>query len=660
MVAGDTPSTRRAHQPALDGLRGVAVAMVLLFHGGVSWMTGGYVGVSVFFTLSGFLITGLLLSEHHETGHVSLGRFFSRRARRLMPASLLCLTLIAVAAAVGAFDGLPHVRRDILASLLQVANWNALSNGTSYADLIARSSGQLGPVDHFWSLSIEEQFYWIWPLVCLGLFRLRRRVSPAVSVVGLAIIFVVAAPVVAHVWGPNAAYWATPARMGEILVGAALAALMSGRDWRGRYVPWLGLAGLVVIVLAGVTWPADGGPAYHGWLGAFALASVALIVGLQPQSPLQRAFSVRPLVHLGRISYGVYLFHWPVIAIMTERRTGVGGWGLFAIWVTVTLVIAELSFHLLEQPIRNRTAPVRVVATGMASAMAMVAVLVLIVVPVPDSVFSGSTDVPATFATTAPPTPQPTPPPTSAPSSSEGSSTTSVVATSTTVPAPAEPVQMLLLGDSTAMALGEGMQVWATARPAEVQLASLAAPGCGVVRGSVMFGDGGGVFRSRCDEVLDRDLPQLLATTVPDVVAVMVTVPDTVERLWSDAEGPLHPTDARYAARMLADYRALSDELLAAGVAHIAWIAPPFPAANWLGSTTGEVNVADWAVYEDTLRAVAAEHPDVSTVVRVDEWFAAHDTDNTIRTDGLHMSPAGALRVMDEFLGAELLRLARS
>ncbi len=654
MGDGDITSTRRAHQPALDGLRGLAVAMVLLFHGGVSWMTGGYVGVSVFFTLSGFLITGLLLTEHQGTGRVSLGRFFSRRARRLMPASLLCLTGIAVAAAVGAFDGLPHVRRDILASLLQVANWNALSNGTSYADLIARSSGQLGPVDHFWSLSIEEQFYWIWPLVCLGLLRVRRRVPPTLSLVGLAVVFVAAAPVVAHVWGPNAAYWATPARMGEILVGAALAALVSGRELRGRVLPWLGLAGLVAIVFAGVTWPADGGPAYHGWLGVFALASAALIVGLQAQSPLQRAFSAQPLVHLGRISYGVYLFHWPVIAIVTERRIGVGGWGLFAIWVVITLVIAELSFHLLEQPIRNRTSPVRVVATGMASAMAMVALLVVIVVPVPDSVFSGSTDVPATFATTVPPTSGSSPAPTSTESRVP---TSSIAASSTTAPAPSEPIQVLLLGDSTAMALGEGMQDWAAARPAEVQLASLAAPGCGLVRGSVMFGDGGGVFRARCDQVLDQDLPQLLATTVPDLVVVMVTVPDNVERLWSDTEGPLRPTDPRYASRMLADYRTISDELVAAGVEHIAWLAPPLPAANWLGSTTGELDPSGLAVYDDTLLAVAADHPDVSTVVRVDDWFAAHDTDNTIREDGLHMSPTGALRVMDEFLGAELLRL---
>ncbi len=176
MSGRDPIAQGRGHQPALDGVRGVAVALVLLFHGGFSWMSGGYVGVSVFFTLSGFLITGLLMAEHDRDGSISVRSFYVRRLRRLMPASLLCLAAVSVAAAFGEFGGLPNVRRDILAALFQVANWNALANGTSYADLIARTAGQVGPVDHFWSLSVEEQFYWIWPIVAvLGLSWLRRR-----------------------------------------------------------------------------------------------------------------------------------------------------------------------------------------------------------------------------------------------------------------------------------------------------------------------------------------------------------------------------------------------------------------------------------------------------------------------------------------------------
>ena len=160
------------------------------------------------------------------------------------------------------------------------------------------------------------------------------------------------------VWGPDAAYWATPARLGEILVGAALAAVMTGRRWAWRGLPWLGAAGLAVIVLALPSrGPPISGPAYTGWLGVFALASAALIAGLQAASPLRSVCSVAPLVYLGRISYGVYLYHWPLFAVLTARRVGVDGWGLFAVRVAVTLAVAMASFHLLEQPIRYGRAP---------------------------------------------------------------------------------------------------------------------------------------------------------------------------------------------------------------------------------------------------------------------------------------------------------------
>ena len=240
-----------AYQPALDGLRAVAVTMVLLFHGGVGWMRGGYIGVSIFFTLSGFLITTLLITEFGTSGRVGVTSFWARRARRLMPASLVCIGAISVLGAAGVWTGVGHLRRDALGALFQVANWVQLAAGESYTDLQRRDAGIVSPFDHFWSLSIEEQFYWVWPLAFWALARLaRRRGWTMTAVVGsVTAVCAAAAPLVALVWGRDAAYFATPARAAEILLGAWLAvALVEGRV---RPQAWMAPAGAVVAARAG-------------------------------------------------------------------------------------------------------------------------------------------------------------------------------------------------------------------------------------------------------------------------------------------------------------------------------------------------------------------------------------------------------------------------
>jgi peptidoglycan/LPS O-acetylase OafA/YrhL len=657
-MARDGASTPRDHQPALDGVRGLAVALVLLFHGGFTWMTGGYVGVSVFFTLSGFLITGLLLREHRTTGRVAMGAFYARRVRRLMPASLFCLAAICVAAAFGEFAAVTNLRRDVLAALLQVANWNALLGDNSYAELIARNAGGIGPTDHFWSLSVEEQFYWVWPLVCAVAFsRVRSASARRTTMIVAAAVAVAAAPLIAAVWGPDAAYWATPARLGEILVGAALAVVIAGRELRHRWLPWLGAVGTAVIVAAAVWWPADRGPAYQGWLGVFALSSVALIAGLQVPGPLRTAFSVGPLVHLGRISYGVYLYHWPIFAMLTPRRTGWDGVGLFVVRMALTLAVAELSFHLLEQPIRRSTTRGARVAWVSATATVAVAVVTMIAVPAPEPAFSISVDVPKTFAsTTAPATSMA---PTTSPSTVVSDDTpTTVVATSTTA-VHTGPARVLLVGDSTAVALSEGLLGWADDRPEQVQVASLAKPGCGLLRNSAMAGDDGERFTAACNRVFDRELPELLASGAPEVALVMVTVPDVVERVWTNEEGVLRPGDPRYAARLRDDYAAFAATLHDAGVEHVVWVVPPRPSERWLQSIFNPVRDDEWATFVGTIEDAAALHPDSSRVVRLDEWMRANEpTDGSMRPDGLHLTPAAAAVVMDRFIGPLLLSTA--
>ena len=221
-------STRIAYQPALDGVRALAVMAVLLFHGEVAGFGGGYLGVSVFFTLSGFLITTLLATETADTGRVRFGEFYARRVRRLLPASIMLVLLIVFAAwTTDWFDAVTDLRSQIVGSLLQVANWVFLSNGGSYQELLQQASGSASPLDHYWSLAIEEQFYWLWPIAFAGLWRVgRHRRGRLIALGVVTAIFVAAAPATAAIWGSDAAYWASPA--------AAPRRFCSEHSWRLR------------------------------------------------------------------------------------------------------------------------------------------------------------------------------------------------------------------------------------------------------------------------------------------------------------------------------------------------------------------------------------------------------------------------------------------
>ena len=351
---------RLEYQPALDGVRAVAVAMVLLFHGGVGWMGGGYIGVSVFFTLSGYLITSLLLAEADATGAVRVGAFLSRRARRLLPASAVCIVAVAVCSRYGLLDGVANLDRDLLGATFQVQNWVLLASGDSYTDVLATVGGQRSPLEHYWSLAIEEQFYWVWPLV-FGWLATRHRALLSRRLAVMTIAAGVAAPLIAIVWGGDAAYWATPARLAEILVGAWLAVVLTGRRLGGMRSAWLAAAGTCA---PWSCWrsvlPSDGGLMYRGALPLVGVASALLIAGLQAPGTLRSLLALAPFVALGRISYGVYLFHWPIYVIVDEARTGLSGPALLGLRLAATGIAATLSYVLIERPIRNadwRAAP---------------------------------------------------------------------------------------------------------------------------------------------------------------------------------------------------------------------------------------------------------------------------------------------------------------
>ncbi len=653
------PGDQFSYQPALDGLRGVAVALVLFFHGGFTWMAGGYVGVSVFFTLSGFLITSLLILEHQRTGTVSWPGFVTRRAKRLLPASLLCLLAISLLAWNGEFAAVPHLRRDVIASVLQVANWNALSGSGSYADLLSRASGVTSPIDHYWSLAVEEQFYWVWPFVALLLLRVSKgRARLFVNLSLLALAGIVAARVIATNWGPDAAYWATPARLGEILVGAALAGGCLLWRQRPRWLGLVGVAGLAVVLWVAVEWPTRGGPAYDGWLGVFSLASAALILGLQAPGPLRRAFSAGPLVWLGRISYGVYVYHWPVYVLANARSLNLRGWPLFVVRIAITLAVAVISHWLIEQPVRRSRPRPRMAMSLAIPVSALVVLLAVLVVPAQPARRRVSAATATTTTTTTTSTPSATTADDRAPMVPVVSSTST---SSTTTTLPAGPVNVVLIGDSTAVALNDGLTAWA-AEATNRREVSVASIGCGLIRHTLMLGDENGKFTRQCSIALDKNLPQAIAAQQADTAMIMVTIPDGAMRQWSSDEGMLPWSDERYAERMLDDYRTMADVLIADGVRHIAWIVPPTPAEWWLGweAERNYFTPDAWSALRGVLETVQREHPDVVQVVRLDEWFVTSgaDGDPAMREDGLHLTEAGAMRVMDEFLGPVLLRLS--
>ena len=365
---------RIPHVPALDGLRGAAVVGVLLFHSG--HLRGGYLGVDLFFVLSGFLITSLLLAEWRHGTRIHLGAFWVRRARRLLPALLLVVLAVGgYAAFVAAPTELARIRSDALATLGYVANWHSIGSGNDYWALFRAPS----PFEHTWSLAIEEQFYLVWPVIFVAVGAIVRRTRRPIAPVVLAVAgiggagFATLALVLASGGASDArVYFGTDTRAPAILLGASLAALVA---WRGTTSSTRGRVALEAVGLAGVGWLAWawvdlGGQdrlLLRGGLLASGVAAVAVLAAAAHplRGPIAIACSAVPLRLLGLVSYGLYLWHWPVFVWLDQARTGLDGWGLTAVRVGVSLAIAVVSYTLVEAPIRRgalRGRPIRVVA----------------------------------------------------------------------------------------------------------------------------------------------------------------------------------------------------------------------------------------------------------------------------------------------------------
>ncbi len=344
----------RVHLAALDGLRGVAILGVLLFHTG-RLLPGGFLGVDLFFALSGYLITDLLLREAGRTGTVALTAFWGRRIRRLLPALATMLVVVTLVVRAVAPD---DVVRTTLADgpwvQLNLVNWHLLAESASYWDRFA--SGRV--FEHLWSIAVEEQFYLVWPVLVLLVARRGRRVHRRVAMtaalvcaVSFALMVVLLDPA-----DPTRVYTGTDTRAFSLLAGAAVAT-QPVRDALARAVDrWAGVLTSLLAAGIGTTWLlADGvdtGWLFTGGLFAHSLCS-ALLIGLCVQAPhagVAKALSWQPLQWLGRISYSLYLWHWPVFVLFSPAA----GWGRTAIACAVSIGVAALSKYLVEDPVRFR------------------------------------------------------------------------------------------------------------------------------------------------------------------------------------------------------------------------------------------------------------------------------------------------------------------
>lgn len=351
---------RRGYLPALDGLRAVAVVAVFAYHLGVPFLPGGFLGVDLFFVLSGFLITTLLVAEGEETGRIRIGRFWLRRARRLLPALIGMLTVSCAAAVLVGRDLTAGLRQQLLGAALYSSNWVQIATGSSY---VQRDSPSL--LTHLWSLAVEEQFYLLWPFVVillLSFFTERRSRVLAVSALAVLSGIWMAVNTTAGA-DPTRIYVGTDTHEFGLLLGAALA-LALRRPAAGRPVPsgthprvrgsWVGLTGLAGVI-TGMTVLSDSSTGtFRGGLFLVDLCAVMLVAAAASgDGPVGRIFALPALTWVGRRSYAIYLWHWPIIVILERLVPATPPrWPVVAAATIATLAATEISYRLVERPIR--------------------------------------------------------------------------------------------------------------------------------------------------------------------------------------------------------------------------------------------------------------------------------------------------------------------
>ena len=642
-------SRRVTYVPGLDGLRALAVLAVMAYHGGLSFLPGGFFGVDAFFVLSGFLITTLLLAESAASGRVRLGAFWARRARRLVPALLLVLLFVVLytryVAGPGAY---PSLRGDTLATLLYSANWRFVADGQSYGAL----TGPVTPLLHMWSLAIEEQFYIVWPLVVLALVRRRRRTAGSAPSVlfGLSLVGALASALDMalrfHPGGnPTTVYFSTDTHAQSLLIGTALGAGLA--RWRqasageGRasepsrraraMVGGTGVLGVAVCAWAWSQLSYGQSLVYRGGflLVSLSVAAVVASLVLRPAGALSRLLSIPPLRFLGRISYGMYLWHFPIDIALGPGPTHLQGIGLFLLRSGVTVAVSTLSYYGLELPVRTGSVPAltRLRLGAPAAVVGAAALVAVTTLPAPAS----GAPLPSSSLVTA----------------AGGPAVSGAFAHA--------PVRVLLVGDSVALTLGAGLGD--AAHQAGISLEDEGILGCGVAMGTVMWADIDGQEQQApvvppCQSDPSTGVPwpaawrSWLAEVRPNVVVLLAGRWEVVDRLYDGRRtNILHPAFAAYVKDMLEE---AVDVGTSTGARMVLMTAPCYSLGDQFdGSPFPEDDPGRVEAYNRLVEEVAAEHPgtvavqDLYAMVCPGGRFTPNLHGTPLRTpDGIHFDTA--------------------
>jgi len=618
---------RLGYVPALDGIRAVAVLGVLLYHGGAPGFGGGFLGVNIFFVLSGFLITSLLVGEWASTSAIRLGQFWARRARRLLPALLVLLIAVALYVRFVADPGqFPDLRFDSLSTLLYVANWHFIYSGGNYFDLASQSS----PVVHMWSLSIEEQFYIVWPPVALLLLHVGRRLRPsrhlwpigAVAAVGALASAATMRFLFEHGSSVTRVYEGTDTRCQDILVGASLAIGMA--MWAARRHPlppavpapatptrassgrriqpivaWEITAGPLRSVLQAFGWCTMVGGLYlwsqlsgpspmlfKGGSFLFAIGVALVLFCVVTAQGLALAVTLGNPVfrYIGKISYGTYLWHVPLFVVLDASRLHIHGLPLLTVRVASSLAVASASYYLVEQPIRrNAVRSLGQWKTWLATSAAFVAVAVITVAA------TAPTGTPATGATS--------------------------------VPVPVgprylgRPVVVTMFGDSLAFTAGLSLSDTHASDPYDVTFHSEGTLGCGVMTDSGRIVHG---VESQPPAVCAAASPasvqwphvwaDRLAEQHPNVVMVLAGRWEAADQILTGT--PQHAGEAGFDAVLRSDLELAVRTGTATGAYMVLLTAPCNSSGEQPdGQAWPEDTPARRLAYDRVLRSVAAEHP---------------------------------------------------
>ena len=656
--------TRMGYQPALDGLRALSVIAVILYHAGIHWIPGGFIGVEVFFVVSGFLITSLMLDEQHVSGKVSLKQFWVRRARRLLPALFTMLIASLVAVTYFAKDSAPDFRQDVLPALGYFSNWWQIY----FVDTPYFAANSVPMLRHLWSLAVEEQWYVLWPIAfvfVLGNKRIPRWISAVV--IGLLAAGVMVGTALAFVADDetriNFLYLSTITRSSGLLLGAALACIW--HPWKKAVVRFakvrsglsdvLALGALAMLGYISAVIHVSDEQLYSGGLAASTIASAVIIavVVRSGNSLVKKVLSFPLLVEIGRRSYGLYLWHWPIFVVTGARLSSIR----LAYALTATVIINEFVYQFIETPARKGAIGNWLRQRRQLSAMRRrlpvaltVAVAALVGVTSAElsgiqardvSVDTGNTDVVFVVPTTLPTT---------------ATTTVNTPVTSTTLAK--LPRRVVIVGDSQAHSL-------AVNKPSGIEntfvITNGSVDGCGVYDRGVGIGGTSGKFRrnfANC-KGFETKWAKSAAQANADVALVVVGAWEVMDLQINSFLFKVNtvPADTIFKTQLQRGIDALRKQRVAVALLEVACMRPveskggPVPPLPQRGddTRTGHLNAL--------MREVAEpENDGVYFVNGPKEWCSVPKVANSLsyRWDGVHVYKPGAKLILESIAPALL------